>query len=196
MKPAVVFALAFVVATAAASGAKVMLTKPTHSTKAETDSSKAAADSTKTDTAIVATGQPPAVDSTRAAAPAPDSAVQTGPSAKPELPIKPELPMKAVTGSTVAAGVAPSAMQQGGPVAPAAPRAANDTMAQASERRLAKVFTAMDVKQAAKVLEHMTDGDVEIILGYVGPRQAASIMSALPPERVATLSKLAMQGRR
>ena len=53
----------------------------------------------------------------------------------------------------------------------------------------------MDAKQAAKVLEHMTDGDVHIILGYVGPRQAASIMAALPPERVATLSKLAMQGK-
>jgi flagellar motility protein MotE (MotC chaperone) len=65
----------------------------------------------------------------------------------------------------------------------------------ASERRLSKVFTAMEPKQAAKVLEHMTDGDIHIILGYVGPRQAASIMAELPPERVAALSKLAMQGK-
>jgi flagellar motility protein MotE (MotC chaperone) len=65
---------------------------------------------------------------------------------------------------------------------------------EASERRVAKVFTSMDAKQAAKVLEHMTDNDVHVILGYVGPRQAASIMAALPPERVAKLSKLAMQG--
>jgi flagellar motility protein MotE (MotC chaperone) len=55
------------------------------------------------------------------------------------------------------------------------------------------VFTSMDAKQAAKVLEHMSDGDVQIILGYVGVKQAAQIMAALPPERVATLSKLAMQ---
>jgi flagellar motility protein MotE (MotC chaperone) len=52
----------------------------------------------------------------------------------------------------------------------------------------------MEPKQAAKVLEHMTDGDIHIILGYVGPRQAAAIMAELPPERVARLSKLAMQG--
>lgn len=51
----------------------------------------------------------------------------------------------------------------------------------------------MDAKQAAKVLEHMDDADVQILLGYVGPRQAASILAELPPKRVATLSKLAMQ---
>jgi hypothetical protein len=42
----------------------------------------------------------------------------------------------------------------------------------------------------------MTDNDVEIILGYVGPRPAAAIMAELPPERVAILSKLAMQGKK
>jgi hypothetical protein len=73
----------------------------------------------------------------------------------------------------------------------AVPHAAADTV---TERRLAKVFTSMDAKQAAKVLEHMADSDVNIILGYVGPRQAASIMSALPPERVAKLSKIALMG--
>jgi hypothetical protein len=34
---------------------------------------------------------------------------------------------------------------------------------------------------------------VQIILGYVGVKQAAQIMAALPPERVATLSKASMQ---
>ena len=53
----------------------------------------------------------------------------------------------------------------------------------------------MEPKQAAKVLEHMTNSDIHIILGYVGPRQAAAIMAELPPERVAVLSKLAMQGK-
>jgi hypothetical protein len=41
----------------------------------------------------------------------------------------------------------------------------------------------------------MTNSDIHIILGYVGPRQAAAIMAELPPERVAVLSKLAMQGQ-
>jgi hypothetical protein len=40
----------------------------------------------------------------------------------------------------------------------------------------------------------MDDRDVHVILGYVGPRQAASIMNALPAQRVAALSKLAMGG--
>lgn len=53
----------------------------------------------------------------------------------------------------------------------------------------------MEAKQAAKVLEHMSDGDVQIILGYVGPRQAAAILAEMPPQRVATLSKMSMQGK-
>ena len=77
--------------------------------------------------------------------------------------------------------------------APAVAPPAADSVVGASERRLAKVFTAMEAKQAAKVLQHMEDGDVQIILGYVGPRQAASILAELPPQRVATLSKRAMQ---
>jgi len=53
----------------------------------------------------------------------------------------------------------------------------------------------MEPKQAAKVLQHMEDADVQVILGYVGPKQAASIMAELPPERVAALSKRSMQAK-
>jgi hypothetical protein len=176
MKPAVVFVLTFVLAGAASTGAKVVLTKPA-AKPAATDSSKARSDSTKTDTAIVASGQPPAPPTDTAARPvAPD----TSKGAK-ALGV---VPQGAPATGTVAAGAAAAA-------APGA-KPAIDTVVQASERRLAKVFTSMDAKQAAKVLEHMADNDVQIILGYVGPRQAASILEALPPERVATLSKLAM----
>ena len=52
----------------------------------------------------------------------------------------------------------------------------------------------MDAKAAAKILEQMSDNDVHIILGYVGAKQAAQILSSLPPERVAKLSKLEMGG--
>jgi hypothetical protein len=157
MKPAVVFVIAFVVAGAASTGAKVALTKPVAPSHAAGDSTKSKKDSTQTDTAIVESGAgvAPAIDSVHRAAVTPDS---TKPAAAVE--------------------------------------AANDTVKQASEKRIAKVFSSMDAKQAAKVLEHMTDDDVQVILGYVGPRQAASIMTALPPERVATLSKLAMQGKK
>lgn len=184
MKPVVVFLVAFVVATAAATGAKVALTKPAarpaadaaHPDSAKADSSKAPAakpDSARsaTDTAVVASGQPatPPADTAR---PAPDSAKK--PAAK-DGPSAAQLE-KTVSRAAVAA-------------------AAPDTAEQASERRIAKVFTSMDAKQAAKVLEHMTDGDVHIILGYVGVKQAAQILAALPPERVAKLSKLAMGTR-
>jgi hypothetical protein len=171
MKPAVVFVLTFVLAGAASTGANVVLTKP-EAKPAATDSSKAHSDSTKTDTAIVASGQPSAPPTdTAARAVAPD----TSKGAKP-LGVVPQ----GAPGAAAAGVAAPGAK----PVI--------DTVVQASERRLAKVFTSMDAKQAAKVLEHMADNDVQIILGYVGPRQAASILEALPPERVATLSKLAM----
>ena len=173
MKPAVVFVLTFVLAGAASTGAKVVLTKPA-AKPAATDSSKAHSDSTKTDTAIVASGQPSAPPTDTAARPvAPD----TSKGAKPPGVV----PQGAPASGAAAAGI--SAPGTKPPI---------DTVVQASERRLAKVFTSMDAKQAAKVLEHMADNDVQIILGYVGPRQAASILEALPPERVATLSKLAM----
>jgi flagellar motility protein MotE (MotC chaperone) len=93
------------------------------------------------------------------------------------------------------AGKAASTAQKAAAAASPSVAAAPDSAVEASERRLAKVFTAMEPKQAAKVLEHMADADVQIILGYVGPRQAASILAELPPERVAALSKRSMQAK-
>ena len=186
MKPAVVFFATFAIATAASAGAKVALTKPAPPPSVRTDSTHAAkADSTKTDTALVASGQP-------VTPPPPDTARSVVP--KPSDTSK----VVAVASKLDAAVTQAGASEQAAPpaVAPPATAPVTDTVVQASERRIAKVFTAMDSKQAAKVLDHMTDNDVQIILGYVGPRQAASIMSALPPERVATLSKLAMQGKK
>ena len=181
MKPAVVFILSFVVSAAGSTGAKVAMTKPVPPPTIAGDSSKSAkVDSTKTDTAVVASGQP-------ITPPPPDTARSIVP--KPSDTSK----VVALAGKLDAAVTQAGAAQS--PV-PAAQKTPTDTVVQASERRISKVFTAMDAKQAAKVLEHMTDNDVGVILGYVGPRQAASIMSALPPERVATLSKLAMQGKK
>src|SRR4051812_14868115 len=153
MKPVVVFALTFIVATAASTAAKVLTTKPapvahadsTHVDSTRADSTKRGADSTRAagpDTAIVASGQtvtPPA-DSARAETVADTAKVKPLPTAAP---------------AKVVASAAPVV-------------SAPDTVTQASERRIAKVFTSMDAKQAAKVLEHMADGDVQIILGYVG----------------------------
>lgn len=178
MKPILIFVITFVVGTAAATGAKVMTAKPVagaHGDSANADSTQA--DSTHAgasaashegphgDTAVIASGQP--VHAPADTMPRPVANASQG-SAKPDAG------KQAASSATAAATATPP-----------------DT---ASERRLAKVFTAMEPKQAAKVLQHMSDGDVQIILGYVGPRQAASIMSELPPERVAKLSKLALSG--
>jgi hypothetical protein len=197
MKPVVVFVLAFVVSVAGGAGAKVMMAKPTvksavdsaksDSTKTDSsaaDSSAHAPQSPPTDTAIVASGSEP----TAAA----------NDSAHPALPIAPAAPIALPTArrlSSAAVALADSAKLKSD--AAAAPKPAPlklPIVPDTAERRVAKVFTSMDAKQAAKVLEHMSDGDVQIILGYVGVKQAAAIMAALPPERVATLSKLAMKG--
>jgi flagellar motility protein MotE (MotC chaperone) len=53
----------------------------------------------------------------------------------------------------------------------------------------------MDAKAAAKILVQMNDNDIHVILGYVGAKQAAQILAALPPERVAKLSKLELGSR-
>jgi hypothetical protein len=189
MKPVVAFVAAFVVATAASSGAKVAMTKPSGPVHTAGDSTKAHKDSTQTDTALVASGQtttPPSdtarraavpLDSTAQASAAQPNAPAAAPAAAPAHAPGPSVPESAVAAAIAAAN-------------------APDTAREASQKRIAKVFTSMDAKQAAKVLEHMSDNDVEIILGYVGPRPAAAIMAELPPERVALLSKLAMQGKK
>jgi hypothetical protein len=190
-KPVLAFIVMFVVGTAAATGAKVMTTKAGSAVKADSthaDSSgvkRAAHDSTKTadrgDTAVVASSEgehAPADTMPRAAVPAAQTHADTTIHA-PDA--------KAVVAAAKAVGTTP-------PKTSPAAKAITDSVVDASERRIAKVFTAMDAKQAAKVLEHMTDADVQVILGYVGPKQAAAIMVQLPPERAAKLGKAAMLG--
>jgi len=172
MKPVIIFVATFTIAMGAATGAKVVLSKPAPHAAAGADSASVRDDTTHTDTAIVS----PAKSDT----PPADSA---------HLATRPDSANAAAVASTKTTASAASPTT----AAPAA-AVASDSTVQAQERRLAKVFTAMDAKQAAKVLEHMDDHDVQVILGYVGPRQAASIMNALPAQRVAALSKLAMGG--
>ena len=186
-KPVLAFIVTFVVGTVAATGAKVMTTKAGSAVKADSthvDSAGAPKDSTKAehrDTAVVAPAaavHAPADTMPRAAVPATpkkDSTVHA-----PDA--------KSVVAAAKAVGVEPPKKTS------AAAKAMTDSIVDASERRIAKVFTAMDAKQAAKVLEHMTDADVQVILGYVGPKQAAAIMVQLPPERAAKLGKAAMLG--
>ena len=191
MKPVIVFVAACAVSTAGSAGVKVMITKPVHPA-ASADSTKIGVDSIPADSAAKASAKP--AETKPAASAAGDSAHTPG------RPITPKVATVAestgapiVTPQKTPAKPAAAAAKAVAPVA--ATPAPADSVVEASERRLAKVFTAMEPKQAAKVLEHMEDADVQIILGYVGPRQAASIMAELKPERVATLSKRAMQAK-
>jgi hypothetical protein len=185
MKPILAFLAAFLVATGATTGVKVMTTKPAPGAKA--DSTKEGVDSTATDSTEKGEGA-------HEKSAAKDSLHSATESPKPAASIA-KAPGFSASSTLVDNGPKPTVKAAPAKPQAPAPSPAADSAVQASEQRLAKVFTAMEPKQAAKVLQHMQDADVQIILGYVGPRQAASIMAELPPERVATLSKMAMQAK-
>jgi hypothetical protein len=186
MKPILAFLAAFLVATGASTGLKVMTAKPAPSANA--DSTKEGVDSAATDS----TAKGEHAGKAEAAA---DSLQQPSAESPKHTPaaLVGKQPGFAASSTLVDNGPKPTVKPVPAKQAPPTPPQPADSLAEASERRLAKVFTAMEPKQAAKVLQHMQDVDVQIILGYVGPRQAASIMAELPPERVAALSKMAMQ---
>lgn len=188
MKPVIVFVAAFLVTTGLSTGAKYAMTPaPTLlPPKAVVDSLKAAKDSANKDSSEANSGQAPSGETSSELPHTAASRVDSG---------KPAAIVPATQPAATPAPINPhaAALEQAVAKAIATESAPKDTATEAAERRVSKVFTAMDPKQAAKVLEHMTDGDIHIILGYVGPRQAAAILAELNPERVAALSKLAMK---
>lgn len=62
-------------------------------------------------------------------------------------------------------------------------------------QRMARIFTAMKPKDAAAVLERMTDLEVRGVMLQMGDRPAAAILSVFDPERAAALSQIVL-GRR
>jgi flagellar motility protein MotE (MotC chaperone) len=199
MKPPIVFLAAFLASTGVSAGAKFAMTPaPLPPKPAVADSlKKAADDSLKKETGDVS-GEAGAekAPSGETSAELPKTAATKPETAKPATETA-----VAATGPATAAPVAaikpaPRSIELEKAVAKAIAAASNtpkDTATVAAERRVSKIFTSMEAKQAAKVLEQMADGDIEIILGYVGPRQAAAILAELKPERVAALSKIAMK---
>jgi hypothetical protein len=63
-------------------------------------------------------------------------------------------------------------------------------------RRLAKLFGAMQAREAARVLERMSDSDIQVVLNQLADRQAAGILSNLSPERAAQLTQVVLRGER
>lgn len=198
MKPAVAFIAAFVLATAAATGASAKLHPAPKPPAPPADSSVAAADSTQSDSASTDSSATD-MDTTLAARIADTAHVM---SVAPTAAASPSVPGTQTSGAQQggakgAAIVAPAISVPGLPAvgSPRATPANNAVKADtASQRHLAKLFASMQPKEAAQVLQRMADSDVQVILGYVGTRQAAAILAALPPDRVAAMSKIAMRG--
>lgn len=215
MKPPILGAIALVVGLGAGTGAKVMTTHPAPPVADSTKADSTKVDSLKgeggehgveqagearavTDTAVVASGSEHApvekaqgdktpievataspIPTQHQAAPRPTTATSSNAAAfAAALEARVDSAKNAAAKAAVKASVPPV-----------------DTAVIASQKRVAKIFTSMDAKAAAKVLVQMSDNDIHIILGYVGPKQAAQIMTELPPERVAKLSKLEMGSR-
>lgn len=61
--------------------------------------------------------------------------------------------------------------------------------------RLAKLFVAMSPREAAKVLEQMSDHDVLAILGGLPERRAGEILAVMSPARSATIARAMLERR-
>ncbi|MGI8545809.1 MAG: hypothetical protein ACR2M1_00515 [Gemmatimonadaceae bacterium] len=91
-------------------------------------------------------------------------------------------------------GGAPAVVTQASqpPVATAAVQASasQDTIAGG---KLAKVFGAMQARDAARVLEQMEDGDVRTILASLSNKQQAAILGTFPTQRAATIMRATLR---
>jgi len=202
MKPAVAFIAAFVLATVAATGTSAKLHPAPKPPPAPADST-ASADSTQSDsTSADSSSSSAAGDDSTLASKIVDTAhvlsISPTGAASPTAPATQSTAARGATGGA-AGGATVTPRPVAIPALPVAgaPRtipASNSTQPDtASQHHLAKLFASMQPKEAAQVLQRMADDDVQIILGYVGTRQAAAILAELPPDRVATLSKLALR---
>lgn len=107
-------------------------------------------------------------------------------------PAKPE-PVKAATKAEPAKADAKGADSKGNSTASVADvvrEKRNDALSTPlPEQRLAKIFSAMSAKDAAKVMEQMPDNDVRTILGLMNDKTAAAILTQFPPQRAAAITK-------
>ena len=62
--------------------------------------------------------------------------------------------------------------------------------------RLARLFSAMPARDAAKVLLQLDDSDAQLVLSAMDNRHAAEVLANFPPDRAATMSRLTLRPRR
>jgi hypothetical protein len=178
-------AVVFVVSLAAGAGITVMKAPPpkpaaADSTLVRADSAPAGRDS------LIAVSAPP---DTHAAAAGKPAAPETAARAVP------------VTAAHAAAeSVRTAATAAPAPLAPPTHAAAPSVAALAASvgdaegyKQVARVLSNMKPADAAKILAYLTDDQVEGVLRQLGVRQAASLMSVLPVERAAAMSRRMIQ---
>lgn len=61
--------------------------------------------------------------------------------------------------------------------------------------RMAKIFAAMEAKDAAAVLENLSNEEVQAILSNMSDRKVAEILGEFSPERAAGLSRIVLADR-
>lgn len=150
--------------------------------------------------AASATHEAPAAAESHSIDTAPDlSNLQGGEAPAAELPPgSPTHPAADASGSAAAsnphagaATIQPPAAQHATPrPAPAASPARTEKKPQTEVKefkQLAKILVNMKPAEAARVIHGLSDDNVHGLLLAMGPRQAASLLAELPPERAAAL---------
>ncbi len=120
---------------------------------------------------------------------APTDSVRPRVAVAPALPpVVPRLPAAVKPGDVAKRLAADSAAADGERAREAAREAARD--------RLAKMFTAMEPKGAAAVLERLDDEEAARVLGAISERQAGKILEYFTPQRAAGVSRALLTGSR
>jgi len=90
-----------------------------------------------------------------------------------------------------AASAADSTVAMAAAARPSLSRVAVDPVGRraAVYRQVARILTTMKPAEAAGIMSHLTDDQVEGIVRAVGVRQAAALLGQLPTERAAALSR-------
>jgi MgtE intracellular N domain len=176
MKGAIIGVVVFLLALGGSTGLVVMRHRkaPPDTTAAPADSGSApAADSARADSAKAASARKDSAGTDSMKTPATDSLRVKGDSASPRPPAI-ALPRP--------------------PVADTVSRSSGVAVKPALDyKRLARILANMKAADQIKLLQHLSDDDVEGLLRQMGARQAADVLGSLPVDRAAALGRRLME---
>ena len=124
---------------------------------------------------------PAATDSTSAPHPVPDTAAHPDSAAGTEAARPAPAPPPA---DSTAAGAGSEV-----PARPATPADRSPAEVAQAYDQVARILAGMKPAEAGKVLAHLSDTQIEGLIRQVSPRQAARLLSLIPPERAGALSR-------